>query len=305
MDLDTRTPFTVAQAERAGLTRKRLRGPHFQRLLRGVYVDATVPVTPTLRARAVLATAGPGAHLSHASAARVLGVPIPTLPDEHVTVGDPEGRRPREGVRVHLRTRSRTVVREGLPVSAPAQLFCELATLVGLVDLVVVGDHLVRRHGLAPAELVAAAGTVPGSAGREARRAAAYVRERVDSPMETRLRLLLVLAGLPEPQVNVTVRTLDGEPVRRYDLCWPEVRVVVEYDGRHHAEREEQWEADLGRREAIDDSGWRILVVTGRGLHREPGRTVERVFRVLRGRGMAGVPARPRPDWQPHFPAYS
>ena len=31
--------------------------------------------------------------------------------------------------------------------------------------------------------------------------------------------MLLVLAGLPEPEVNVTVRAGDGTPVRRYDLC--------------------------------------------------------------------------------------
>ena len=34
-------------------------------------------------------------------------------------------------------------------------------------------------------------------------------------PMETRLRMLLVLAGLPEPRVNLTIRDVDGEPVRR------------------------------------------------------------------------------------------
>jgi hypothetical protein len=80
--------------------------------------------------------------------------------------------------------------------------------------------------------------------------------------METRLRMLIVLAGLPEPQVNLTLRAGDGTPLRRYDLCWPEVRVIVEYDGRHHVEREEQWEADLDRREADDDDGWRTLIVT-------------------------------------------
>ncbi len=49
--------------------------------------------------------------------------------------------------------------------------------------------------------------------------------------METRLRLLLVLAGLPEPTVNVIVRGPDGEWLRRFDLCYPIFRLVVEYDG--------------------------------------------------------------------------
>ena len=48
-------------------------------------------------------------------------------------------------------------------------------------------------------------------------RAAALVRERVDSPRESRLRLCLVLAGLPEPEVNPVV-TVDGRRVGRVDL---------------------------------------------------------------------------------------
>ena len=43
-----------------------------------------------------------------------------------------------------------------------------------------------------------------------ARRAAGLVRARVDSPGETKLRLCLVLAGLPEPRCNITLGTDDG-----------------------------------------------------------------------------------------------
>jgi hypothetical protein len=91
---------------------------------------------------------------------------------------------------------------------------------------------------------------------------------------------------------------------RRYDLCWPSVRVIVEYDGRHHIEREQNWESDLDRREAIDDDGWRILVVTGAGIYREPQRTVCRVWRLLRARRLPGVPRRPSDGWRPHFPGH-
>jgi very-short-patch-repair endonuclease len=105
--------------------------------------------------------------------------------------------------------------------------------------------------------------------------------------------------------VNRTIRADNGDPLRRYDLSWPSVRVIVEYDGRHHVERESQWEADLERREAIDDDGWRIVVITARGIYREPGRTVERVWRVLRARGLSGLPARPSERWRAHFPGRS
>ena len=46
--------------------------------------------------------------------------------------------------------------------------------------------------------------------------------------------MLLVLAGLPEPQVNLTVRDERGEVVRKYDLSYPEVKVAVEFNGKVH-----------------------------------------------------------------------
>ena len=155
-----------------------------------------------------------------------------------------------------------------------------------------------------PESLAAAAATLPGAAGRRAREAAAYVRPGVDSPMETRLRMLLVLAGIPEPEVNLTLRDVDGEPVRRFDLSWPGVKVVVEYDGRHHVVREDAWERDLDRRESMDADGWRLLVVTSRGIYAEPERTVSRVFDVLRARRLPSLPARPSDAWRPHFPGH-
>ena len=71
-------------------------------------------------------------------------------------------------------------------------------------------------------------------AARTAAQAAAYVRAKVDSPMETRLRMLVVLAGLPEPVINLEVRDEDGEVLRKYDLAYPVVKVAVEFDGQVH-----------------------------------------------------------------------
>jgi hypothetical protein len=120
--------------------------------------------------------------------------------------------------------------------------------------------------------------------------------------MESRLRLLLVLAGIPEPEVNITVRDADGTPLRSYDLSWPDVLVVVEYEGRVHAERMGQWEKDLQRREALDDHAVRLLVVTARGIYSSPGRTIERVWQVLKARRLPGLPPRPSDEWRVHFP---
>lgn len=225
-DFDCRRPFTRADAAAAGIAPKLLRGSRFRRIFRGVYIDVAVADTPRLRVEAALkvvtpppslgaATIEPAAFASHASAARIYDVPIPTMPEEHVTVLQPGQRGSRHGIRCHVCPEPDIRVVRGLPVSSPCQLFTELATLLNLVDLVVVGDNLVRTRRLTVAELVAHCAAWSGPYAVAARRAASYVRARVDSPMETRLRMLLVLSGLPEPDINLKIRTADGEVLRR------------------------------------------------------------------------------------------
>ena len=301
-ELDVRRPFTRTEALAAGLTDAQLRGPRFVRLFPRLHLCASVQVTARLRAEAALRLHPAGAFASHASAARIHGVAIPQDAEEHVTVRRREERRRIAGIRCHLASGEPDLVTVGdLPVSSPAQTFVELASTLGLVDLVVVGDQMARRGLLSPDRLRASCHGSGRRGAVRARRAAAYVRDHVDSPMETRTRMLLVLAGLPEPEVNLVVRDVEGALLRRYDLSYPEVGVAVEYDGRHHVERIEQWERDLGRRESLEDEGWRLLVVTSADIYRQPGETVRRVHRLLRARGMAGVPARPSDAWRAHF----
>jgi hypothetical protein len=299
---DPRQPFPRFRALQAGIPRATVDSPAFRRLLHGIIVAADVPDSALLRVKAALACYFDSAYASHASAARVWRVPVQTRPLEHVTVPDDSHRLRRAGIVTHRRAGAAVAVRHGVRVSVLADLFVELADELSLVELVVAGDWMVRRHRVRITDLRQAAQHASGHAGRSARRAAGYVRAKVDSPMETRLRMLIVLAGLPEPVVNASIRVVGGEQVRRFDLSWPEAKVVVEYDGRHHVERVEQWEADLDRREEIDDDGWRILVVVASGIYADPARTVGRVFRLLRARGLEGLPERPSEDWRPHFP---
>jgi hypothetical protein len=302
--LDVRRPFTRRHALAAGISPKALRGPRFRRILRAVFVDASIPPRDEERLDAALLSFDCSAVVSHESAARLLAVPIPPCPDEHVTVLDPAHRRRRDGVVCHLDPAIEVTTWCGRRVVSPRMLFVQLASSLPLVDLVVVGDHLVRRGLASPDSLRAAAAARTGQGGRRARQAAAFVRPNIDSPTEPRPRILLVLAGIPEPEVNLTLRDVDGEPVRRFDLSWPGVKVVVEYDGRHHVVREETWERDLDRREWMDEDGWRLLVVTSRGIYADPLRTVRRVFAVLRSRRLPGLPSRPSEAWRPHFPGH-
>ena len=302
---DLSRPFTRADARVWGISDRRLAGPDFRRLFTGIYVSSRVSDSPSLRAQAALLAFrhAPEATATHGSCARVYGVPLPADALEHVTVADPAHRRTRAGIRCHLASlrADETRVVAGLRLSSPDRLFLELAESLDLVDLVVVGDWLVRWGWTSPEALVDAAAASPLPEAVLAREAASFVRRDVDSPMETRLRLLLVLAGLPEPQVNVRLRDENGTVVMRLDLSWPRVRLAVEYDGRQHLEDPDQWERDVDRKEELGNS-WRLIRVTRKGIYDWPDRTVERVWRALRDRGWRGL--RPPGDaWRPHFRA--
>lgn len=300
--LDRTRPFTRAQARAAGISDGVLRGPAFQRLEHGVYVCHTVDLTARLRLEALLLVHPPGAYASHASAGRVYGLPLPVLPDEHVTVGHRRDRRRVGSVRHHLAAPgARARILHGVPVSLPVPLFVELAEQLDLVDLVVAGDALVRWHRVTPEQLVAAARVLPGRVGRLARRAAALVRRDVDSPTESRLRMLLVLAGLPEPVVNHRIRWPDGEVRFRFDLSYPGVKVLVEYDGRQHRDDLDRWDADLDRRDWLDAHGWVVVPVVARGLYRRPDETLGRVRDALTRAGM-GTSRTSSNEWRRYFP---
>src|SRR5213594_675989 len=92
---DPSRPFTRSAALANGITARDLRTTKFRRIFRGIHIAADAPLTPTVRAAAALLTVPQPAFASHASAARIDGVPIPSLPDEHVTVLRKRDRRSR------------------------------------------------------------------------------------------------------------------------------------------------------------------------------------------------------------------
>jgi very-short-patch-repair endonuclease len=231
----------------------------------------------------------------------VLGLPVPEHPFAHVTVTQEQDRRFRPEIKPHVTTRKRRViVVNGIRTTDPIATFIDCAGWLSLVDLVVLGDALVKKYRISAEELRKSCAASSDYYAGLARRAAHYVREGVDSPMETRLRMLIVLGGLPEPVVNFKLYNDDGTWRRRFDLCYPEIKLIVEYDGRHHAESPAQWESDLERREEFDDEGYRILIVTAKGIYVEPLRTLERVRRQLVLRGFEDVPPI-QPGWEEHF----
>ncbi|WP_156023238.1 hypothetical protein [Terracoccus sp. 273MFTsu3.1] len=310
MTTSSRRPFRVGTATDPvtgrrvpdppdGITPWDLRSGRFRRLLRGVYIAASARVTPLVLAEAGLLMVGGDSVASHQTAARVWGGVVPDDGLIHVTCA----RRPRgAGLKAHRPKRGQwgTTI-AGLAVTTPTSTFLDLSDELGLVDLVILGDSLVRAERVTPRQLVEAAGSYRGRARRLARRAAGLVRDGVDSPMESRVRMLMVLAGLPEPVVNHVVRLPDGRTRWRFDLSFPAFRIVIEYDGRQHAESDEQWDHDIDRREWMDGNDVRLVVVRSKDVYRTPARTLCRITAVMRARGMC-VP-RLSDEWRLHFPS--
>jgi very-short-patch-repair endonuclease len=81
--------------------------------------------------------------------------------------------------------------------------------------------------------------------------------------METRLRHLLVAAGLPRPTAQHVVRDATGAFVARLDLAYLGPRLAIEYDGALHWEQRRE---DDRRRDGVRALGWRVLVVSGSDL---------------------------------------
>lgn len=228
---------------------------------------------------------------------------VPHQPLTHVSSRHGRTRSERQGVDGHENSRgSQVVIHRGLRVSTPEQAFIDLATRLNLVDLVVLGDSLVAKRRTTTLRIIEATLAWNGKGGRLARRAAQFVRAGVDSPMETRLRMLIVLAGLPEPVVNHIEYDAKGAWAKRFDLSYPDLLLIIEYDGRHHAEDDHQWGRDIDRREELDADGWRLIVVRSAGIYAEPGRTLERIVDAMRSCGARGLPRKLNIDWERHFP---
>jgi hypothetical protein len=207
-----------------------------------------------------------------------------------------------KGIRAHrVRAGQRATTHRGIPVTTVETTFLDLADALDLVDLVALGDSLVRRGLVTPQGLVEAAASFKGRSQALARRAASFVRAEVDSAMESRLRMLIVLAGLPEPVINPKIYWSDGRVRWRFDLSYPEFRLIIEYDGLQHREDPGQWATDVSRRDWMDAKQWRIVVVIANGIFRTPATTLGRIIAVMRDLGMT-VP-RLSDEWRHHFPS--
>jgi Protein of unknown function (DUF559) len=275
--------FSLATAAKAGVGEGRLRADDLTRPCRGV--RSRRPVTSLWDVVLALAEVLPAeAVFSHSTALLLQRLPNAGLGSAvHVTTPPGSVRVNRTAVIAHRARIGRTSVLRGVRVSDPAAAWAALGHLAPLDELVALADAIAYRHtSLEP--LAAEVDLAQGRRGaRRLREAMGLARLGAESVMETKARLLMVRAGLAEPELNVDI--LDGatgEWLARADFVWREQRVVVEYEGDHHRTDRAQWRADIARRRLLEEAGWRVILITADDVLRRPEQLVAMLRAALR-----------------------
>ena len=224
---------------------------------------------------------GPRAVLSHRAGAALLEIRNPFGPE--VTV--PVWRRRRPGIAIHclpLPPGEVTVVK-GIPVTTVARTLLDLAACLTWSDMRrTVNAAEVRR----PADVDQLADLVerhPGRHGiRTARRIVADLAPGVArSELESRFRRFVRSAGLPAPELNLTLRA--GGRWLECDCVWQAERLVVELDGRAFHATAAAFEHDRARDRALHVAGWRVIRVTWRQLYEQPEALAADLRKLLSG----------------------
>lgn len=253
--------FRGSRAVAAGLvTHRMLRGPRFHRLFPDVYAPAHLKVDLALQAQAAfLLVEGRGVVAGYA-AAELLGASCarPGAPVDLLMFAGQQ-RRPHPALVVHrdLLGPAETGWRCGVELTRAVRAAFDLARWApDLTEKVVAVDTLAHRRFPVAAVREMARLHLGAHQTRELGRVLDLADPLSGSPMESRIRMALVLAGLPTPALQHPV-VVDG---RRYelDLAYPALKLAIEYDGvLHRSQRRAH--RDLRREAVLTRLGWTIL----------------------------------------------
>jgi hypothetical protein len=277
--------FRGGQAVRAGvLTDYQLRN-RYRAVHRDVYVANGATLTAADRARAAWLWAGGDCILTGTSAAAVLG-----------TKWLDAGRRA-ELVRANRHSPADIVVhsydlsldetcrRRGIHVTTPSRTTFDIGRTLPARQAIPILDALFRATGIKTSEVIALASTKHGVRGvRRFRGTIELVDGGAESPQESRLRLILIGAGLPRPETQIEFFDDFGEVFIRVDMGWRQWKVAVEYDGAQHWTDPRQRAWDIERIAYLEAMGWVVIRVSAQMMSR-PHVIVERVRTRLRAAG--------------------
>lgn len=286
-------PITEADGRAWGFAGRSLRRAGFRQPHKGVFVWRELPDSAETQYDAAQLTMNRIALASHQTAAQLHGLPAPTPRKPHFWMPEGEKGKHDRGLRGHYYKYAEVPdhrMVSGRRVTSVGKTFIDLATEVGLFDLVAFGDAAIQ-HTDGDLERLRDLASERGRRHiRKARRAVELIRPRVDSAPESHLRLLILFAGLPEPVTGRPAYDAVGEWIATPDLSYPDIRLAIEYDGRHHVEDARQWTRDVDRNRLLVNNGWKVLVVLADHLYRRPYLLLDQIHGDLRERGHPGAP---------------
>jgi hypothetical protein len=252
------------------------------------------------------------AYISHASAAKLLGVPFleAVLGSEtssllaHQTFRREKHRARHGAVKSHVASRPlpqrSVVVIDGEHVAGPELLFLELAPSLGFQRTVLLGLALCGHPNRHPEKALSSAGKLRRFAEnavwhrgrRTAMQAAKYLTNGSASVMESLLYMFLVLPhhyggyGLRGAEFNFEISLADkngvlGKEHLNIDLYWESAKLAVEYDSyAYHANRN-SWVHDARRFTTIENLGFHTVSVNTAQIYSQ--KAMEEVARLIAG----------------------
>jgi very-short-patch-repair endonuclease len=280
--------ITTRQLLDLGLTRGgiqyRTEIGRLHRLYRGVYAVGHRPVSPHAHALAAVLAGGPGAVLSHGSAASLWGMSKHWNGPMEITT---RAGRPRGRLRVH---RSRTLTRRdvdrhfGIPVTAPARTILDNAPRLSDAGLTRAVNDLRHAGYLRLSDLSELLGRHPQTraTNRVRRQLAHPERAPTRSEFEDAFLIFAERFELPEPLVNTEVAGHEA------DIFFPEHKLVVELDGWDTHSHRTQFESDRDRDADLLAAGVATVRITWDRMTLTPGREAARLQTILGRRGPPG-----------------
>jgi predicted transcriptional regulator of viral defense system len=271
-----------------GAIKLRLRTGRLHQLHVGVYAVGHRVMSERGRLRAALLACGPGAVVSHRSAARLWGLrwAHPARP-EIIVSGRSHRRRP--GVAIHrprvIRAEDVTSI-AGFPTTTPARTLFDLAHDAPRRELADALEQADVRRLLDLRPLDALIARHPATARARALSGALQTHRpdvATESKLESRFRDLCHRAGIAAALVDHWMQLPDGRWIRP-DAQWPAERVIVEVDGYAVHRTRSRWESDRLRDADLQEMGYLVIRVTERQLDHAPDEIAARLHRVLASR---------------------
>jgi hypothetical protein len=277
--------FSRREALASGMTPRQLDGKFLLRLFPRVYVERSHELTALDRIAAAGLAMPDRAQLSHVSRIQALGLRIDEIYPVHFTIaGD-----------LHLDLDDVVLHRtEVLPPLdevgvTPAAAFVQYCAKATLLEVIKVGDWLLHHRHMTNAEVAELARLQHWRPGAwQARQVLPLLDAGARSVQESEVRVRVEAAGLPRPEVNVRLE-VDGDLLGIGDLLLRCVMLVLEYEGRQHAESARQFNRDIERYASFRRNAVEYLQIT-RETSGRPKVMVQRVYTRMVELGYDGPP---------------